>query len=178
MPSQRGFSFFLVFSLSNFPAESVDSQLLFPSPPPLCSREERKVQKEQEAASTVIRGCPRRGHILPLCVAPALSSVSWDHGAATRRYQLMWWQMCTLPGPLKSKSLPALSSHRGIPSWIISVREYHTKNTPKSLRCQRFGGEPFYSECVLSGNPVGLIYIFCFTLFQSSNSLWTLSYPF
>jgi len=33
-----------------------------------------------------------------------------------------------------------------------------------------FGGEPFSTERVLSENPVILIYVFCFSIFQSSNS--------
>lgn len=42
VPSQRGFSF-LFPSLSIFSPESVDSQLLFPFPPPLlCSRDKRR----------------------------------------------------------------------------------------------------------------------------------------
>lgn len=39
------------------------------------------MEKEQEAASTVIKGgCPYRGQVLSLCLASTFSNISWHHG--------------------------------------------------------------------------------------------------
>lgn len=76
--------------------------------PFLCSRELRRVEKEQEAESTVIKeGCLQRTRH---CAWPLPSAASAGPVACTAAMsQLMLWQICRPPAPLKSKSRPALT---------------------------------------------------------------------
>lgn len=74
-----------------------------------CSRELRRVEKEQEAESTVIKeGCLQRTRLviaLGLCLQQHQLAL-WPAAAVS---QLMLWQVCRPPAPLKSKSRPALT---------------------------------------------------------------------